>query len=148
MVVASGLQKQPFCCRGCEEKQLVFTFNGTLAFIFRPRPCLFSDSRSIKGHAAAGSQRGAAGGGSQWAPNGKNLPENKYYNFTIFVSRQILSRFWFPVIAFRCVQNSSNCWKHKVFMTSQFHEFSACLYDFCFWSLHALTFSNFCMHEI
>ena len=83
----------------CEEKQLVFTFNGTLAFIFRPRPCLFSDSRSIKGHAAAGSQRRRRR--LTVAPNGKNPPENRFTccNFTIFVSRQISSRFSFPVIA-------------------------------------------------
>ena len=80
----------------CEEKQLVFTFNGTLAFIFRPRPCLFSDSRSIKGHAAAGSQRRRRRRRTV-APNGKNPPEHKYTccNLTIFVSRQISSSFHF-----------------------------------------------------
>ena len=91
----SSLQKQPFLA-ACEEKQLVFTFNGTLAFIFRPRPCLFSDSRSIKGHAAAGSQRRRRRR-CTLAPNGKNPPEHKYTccNFTIFVSRQISSSFHF-----------------------------------------------------
>ena len=105
----------------CEEKQLVFTFNGTLAFIFRPRPCLFSDSRSIKGHAAAGSRRRRRR--LTVAPNGKNPPENKLTccNFTIFVSRvtlesrQISSRFSFSLgHCMRYIQNSSNCWKHKV----------------------------------